>query len=107
MATSCSITIKNRSRLSQQYILFTAPAKISASPRLGVFTNVYMMAPTVPPTTSSGQFSITGNFLAVRGTYKTPLSSMVQVSTLDYKAVVLGDIRRSGTAWVRVTDDAP
>lgn len=33
---------------------------------------------------------------------------MVQVSTLDYKAVVLGDIRRSGTtAWVRVTNDAP
>lgn len=108
MSSNCTITIKNQSGLPQQYILFAAPPKISASPRSGVFTNIYMTAPTVPNTTGSARFSVTNNFFAVCGTNKTPLSSKVQVSTLDYKAVVLGTAGRSGTtARVKVTDGAP
>lgn len=67
-----------------------------------------MTAPTVPSGHGSTRFSITNNFYAVCGTNKTPLSSKVQVSTLDFEAVVLGDGNRGGTTTrIEVTDGAP
>lgn len=105
-----TISVKNRSGSSQQYILFVSPPRVGGAINSEVFTNIYMTAPTVPSGNGSARFSFTNNFYAICGTNPTPLGAPVQISTSDFEVVTLGDSKKAiqgTTARVNVAHDIP
>jgi len=89
---SYTITIKNESGESQDYLLFMKQPKTTGLDSKDVFTNVYITSPGVqsgPKHEGHCKFTLHKDFYAVTGTSPSPLDQDVQIETGTSASVTL------------------
>ncbi|KAK1995815.1 hypothetical protein LX36DRAFT_659223 [Colletotrichum falcatum] len=91
MATTYTITIKNKSFAKQSFMLFQSLPRPANLPQDNVFTNVYQRSPQiVGDRDSKAEFKVTTQYWAVYGTSKKSDDGMVQITTSDWREATLG-----------------
>lgn len=106
-----TITIKNESGESQDYLLFMKQPKTTGLDSKDVFTNVYITSPGVqsgPKHEGHCKFTLHKDFYAVTGTSPSPLAQDVQIETGTSASVSLAVPGAPGSqVFMSAPNDSP